>query len=338
MDRSVAARLACIIIFPILFWIVLWKIETEPVVSQRGLYQNWYEGIDESPPETMSDKRIVIAFLARDIEPQVQSLIQRSELIGNLFSDYRIISVENDSSDKTRQLLKNWSAKNSKVTLMDCCEEGSCECVLSTSKGYNSGIISEDRIKRMAKYRNKYLHHALGNYSDYDYLFVMDSDLGGSFEVNEFLDIIQTAPEWDAIFVNGQVPFPGSFGTLPFVYDAVAYTPVDSPFLKLNQSTGALVPLLIKKFVELNSTSFLGSESLIPVSSAFGGMGIYKMSSLKNKDYSGEFACEHTNLASDLIQDNKKLFIGRNWKGHFDMQGPNGPYEYFKSLVRSYTR
>ena len=69
-------------------------------------------------------------------------------------------------------------------------------------------------------------------------------------------------------------------------------------------------------------------NQMIPVKSAFNGYGLYKIKSIMNSSYLGNLQCEHLNLAKDMINNKKKLFINPLWVGYFNKQGPKGGLIY----------
>ena len=67
------------------------------------------------------------------------------------------------------------------------------------------------------------------------------------------------------------------------------------------------------KSVSGNQISIPVDFPLIPVTSAFGGMGIYRISSIQGCRYSAEFdqslTCEHVSFHDQIIKKGGKIFI-----------------------------
>ena len=68
----------------------------------------------------MKRKNIVICGLARNIESRIDDMIRKLELLGSNFKSYKIVIVENDSTDLTRELLLQWKDRNPNVIILGC--------------------------------------------------------------------------------------------------------------------------------------------------------------------------------------------------------------------------
>ena len=68
------------------------------------------------------------------MEHNVEITRNKLENIGKDFMEYKIVIFENDSDDESRVLLKGWMNENENVELMDCCDMGSCDCLLNNAK------------------------------------------------------------------------------------------------------------------------------------------------------------------------------------------------------------
>ena len=80
--------------------------------------------------QNIKNKKIVICALARDVEKCFPKYVDKIMLFTEGFENYNIIIYENDSKDRTRELLREWAQRDKKVKLMDCCEEGNCDCII----------------------------------------------------------------------------------------------------------------------------------------------------------------------------------------------------------------
>jgi hypothetical protein len=283
-----------------------------------------------SEREYVKTKSVVICGLARDIEYLIGDLRSKLEFIGGKFAEYRIVVFENDSSDGTRDLLKQWSNDNPKMILLDCCDENNCDCKLNQEHGYKTGMFGTTRITRMATYRNKYLQFVQNTYSDYDYLLVADLDLNGNMSVDGLISSV-CKPNWDAIFINGKCPIFGFFGSLTCTYDAFAYIPSSDKDYRFSEKL-FLPYLMCRNFIH-QELSLLFSNQLVRVKSAFNGYGLYKISSILDASYTGNGKCEHWNLCEHMYNNGfDKLYINPLWYGYFDLQGPGSPISIIQSL------
>lgn len=251
--------------------------------------------------QNIKNKKIVICALARDVEKCFPKCIDKIMLFTEGFENYNIIIYENDSKDRTRELLREWAQRNKKVKLMDCCEEGNCDCKLKVNNlklDEGAGALSYQRIKKMAYFRNKYLDYVKKNYKDYDYMMVIDIDIrGGVFK--EGFQSCFADDDWDAIFAKGIKPFPFLFGSLNFVYDTLAF--VDNKSHMLFDMREAL-----KIWFRLqNVYNKKIGDSMEVVRSAFNGAGIYRIKTIIDSDakYDSITPCEHIDFHDSLKSD-----------------------------------
>lgn len=260
------------------------------------------------------DKKIVICGLARDIKDKLNKNIKRLEDIGNSFKEYKIVIFENDSSDGTRELIKNWRDNNSNVILISCCYDGNCDCRLNRNSSYHNGTLSKERIERMAEFRNRYLDIVKKDYKDYDYMLVADLDLEGSCSIDGLLHSLTFLNDYDAISINGRFGIPGTLGLGTMAYDSLAYVSADSSDEDYNSEITHkdMVKKIIKMNYQINTTDI---NTITPVKSSFNGMAIYNIDSI-NSRYYPLLNCEHIGFHRNL-----KMGINRFWKGYAGYQG-----------------
>jgi hypothetical protein len=218
----------------------------------------------------MGSARVVICGLARNVAEVLPATIGAIERLGSAFADYRVVLYENDSHDRTPELLSGWAAVNRRVT------------ALSQRRGdpVNRPIRCLERAARMACYRNQYLNFVRRTYRDYDYVIVVDTDLGG--EWNEAgIAITFGHDDWDFVGSYGILHRLSRQGFQQVHYDAWAY--------RLLGSDTAIPTKIANRFMPTQD------QTLIPVNSCFGGLGIYRMASLVASHYGGS-DCEHVTL------------------------------------------
>jgi len=249
------------------------------------------------------DKNIVVCALARDCEQSLKKNIPKVEYLRSLFGLSSVIVVENDSVDGTKDILLEW--------------KNTCEGVILLSEDYNTLTIpprdvdnpfpgtSLHRIEKMSFYRNIYMDHLSKIPFDIDYVIMIDIDII-EFSPNAIYDAISNCPakNWGALFANGYTDFKLLNLQLNKVYhDMYAYLAQWKP--KFPQTTNREMFLEKKTLFErLNKTSYFS------VTSAFGGIGIYRYDlikklryrAVKNQDRYIEALCEHV-LFNKSIQD-----------------------------------
>src|SRR3990167_2485971 len=67
--------------------------------------------------ETKIRGKVIICGICKDVERATPYSIQNIETLGALFDDYRVFIYENNSNDKTPELLKEWAQGNARVTV-----------------------------------------------------------------------------------------------------------------------------------------------------------------------------------------------------------------------------
>lgn len=278
------------------------------------------------------NESLVICGLARNVEKTIEKAKKKLEYIGSKFKDYKIVIFENDSEDNTREILKKWANVNKNVKLLECEEFGSKNCKLRTKKGYDLGMFSENRIQRMAIYREQYLDYIKKNLNSYTYTLISELDLEGNQYIDGIFHSIGHPKDWDAIFINGRAPIQGIPSIFDIMYDALAYLDISQEFQDMDKS---VIATSITKNLFNSNYKLFNSEELVEVKSAFNGYALYKTDSLVNCSYLGDTECEHINLHKCMYNNGGKLYINPLWKGYFNIQGPQGPIEFIKSLITS---
>lgn len=331
-------KITLILIISIVVFTCLIKIEVDTGINyHEKLHPELYRLPSQSNKLKLSDEninkgylrasqsKIAICCLARNNTDVVAKSRIRFEHIGSYFKEYKIVLFENDSSDNTRNLLKNWEDENENVILLDCCKMGSCDCKLNEKAGYSHGTYSSKRLGKMARFRQQYLDFVNHNLSNYDYMLVIDFDLDGNADINGLFDSI-AKDDWGAIFCNGRNPIPGCFGLITIPYDSLAYIPETSNYDREDNVSSLR---LFYKNISMEILAF--NNHFGRVKSAFNGYGLYKIKVLENCSYIGnDNLCEHINLAKCINDKEEKLFINGNWYGYFNRQGDN-PFKLLTS-------
>lgn len=232
----------------------------------------------------MKNARVVICGLARNIVNYLPSTIQQIEQLANQFKDYRVVIYENDSIDNTQQRLRDWSRENSKVEILS----------EQLDDPINPMMRCPSRGHRMARYRNIYRQHLADHYQDYDYGIVVDTDHTGGWSVSGIANSFGHN-QWDFMAANGIIRKQCLMYQKEFQYDAWAFR-LDDDYTPLST-----------KYV--NHLSWNRGEPLVSVTSAFGGVGIYKMQALVECEYQGG-DCEHIALHRQMRDNGMgRLFL-----------------------------
>ena len=237
----------------------------------------------------LSKKTVVIAGCGKNIQPYIDDVFNNIYRIAGLFWDYKIVLFENDSTDKTLEMLSQRATIDPNITL----------------------IIEKDipipvhfHPSRIAYGRNKLLQKIDASFADYDYMIMMDLDdvCASPMNIDTFTTIFKNK-EWDSV----------SFNRASY-YDMWA---LRYPYFTKNcwnfprqQSCDIYI-----RTHQHHVTTLLKKRSMLRVYSAFGGFAIYKMKKIKNCTYNGENKeqpagnwsrhtqdCEHIAFHVDMIK------------------------------------
>jgi len=252
----------------------------------------------------MKERKVVIAGLLRDRVRVVDHLRRHSEMIGELFKDYRVIVVENDSVDGTRQKLDEWQKQNNKVVIIG----GKMNLMRTTNR---SG--ANPRIGKMVLLRNMYLEYVENHLSDFDYLIVNDMDIFGSCYhegIASSIHHMEKNQDADMIACNGcffnQDRNPDRSYNKNYVYyrleyyDTFPYVPVGTQYIwntereKLQHD---------RDYIRYTANRYKLGDPIERLLSAFAGLAIYRIRSLKGHSYQlakNKISCEHSMLNVQL--------------------------------------
>lgn len=201
----------------------------------------------------MAQARVAITGLARNLGAVLPTTIARVERLGSLFADHRVIIYENDSTDDTKLILRSWAARNRRVrvTTEDC------------SDPVNPTTRCLHRIERMARYRTRCQDAVRATCPDYDFTIVVDLDVAGGWSEEGVANTFGH-DGWDFVGANGLIYRREGL-------DFNALRQYDMWALRFDE---ALTPLPTR---DAHRYRFRPGEPLVPVTSCFGGMGIYSM-------------------------------------------------------------
>lgn len=209
--------------------------------------------------------QVLICGICRNIEPTVENTIESIEKLGAHFLDYRVILYENNSHDKTKELLSQWSKKNRKVIFLS-------EHLSKKQLAREFAMKRPNRTEAVARARNQVLDVALSKEFDgYKYVIWADLDFVDPWDVEHIVDtILHPEQEWDAVFAYGD-------------YDLFAFRDERCPigFELVGLSFWDHLEQIAKEFAMKREGTWR------KVYSAFGGLGIYKRSSIQGCKYSG---------------------------------------------------
>lgn len=254
----------------------------DAIVENDSVFPDWlfptsveswseYRRLVELGQSRMRGAKVVICGLARDVADILPQSIARIERLGEHFADYRVVIYENDSRDATPALLADWTERNHRVQAM---RERIGDPINPTARCLR-------RAARMANYRNRCLEVVRSQFADFDYVIVVDTDLQGGWSDDGVANTFGHEA-WDFVGSNGIIfKRQGRDLNVPIQFDAWAF--------RRNGDFAALTTTAV------NCLRWQRGESLAPVTSCFGGFGVYRMPALLSARYAG-WDCEHIPL------------------------------------------
>jgi glycosyltransferase involved in cell wall biosynthesis len=265
----------------------------------------------------ISEKKVCIIGCAKNVEKHLEKTFAKiTEIYNQFHSDSVIIIAENDSIDNTKQI-------------MNIYKSNSCKNVILLNYDGKLNKYST-RTSKLAYLRNELIKYIHKHYSTYDYIIIVDmDDVIHTLDINNLMGVFNIDSNWDAIFANS-----GINGKAMAYYDIWA---LRSPAMGIDydcwdainhlMATGMQYNIAVDKCVKTFQKEIDINRGLIPVKSAFGGLGIYKLQSTRACDYNGENnycsckhikpklnscrndVCEHVAFHIDMVRKGCKLFI-----------------------------
>ena len=233
----------------------------------------------------MAETRVAITGLARNVGRILPLTISRIENLARCFADSQVVVFENDSCDDTKLLLSRWASGNRRV---DASSETLADPV-------NPATRCLDRAGRMAFYRQQCQERVLELCDHFDAVIIVDFDVQGGFSIDGIASSFGF-PGWNFVGSNGLIcrRHGLAMNTLR-QYDTWAMR-FDEGLTPLATATaGGLV--------------YERGTPLVPVTSCFGGLGIYTMEAYRAGRYTGD-DLEHATFHRSLIASgHNRLFL-----------------------------
>jgi len=245
--------------------------------------------------DKISELNIIIAGTCMNVDIYIKNILSHIDKCGSKFNSYHVIIFENDSIDKTRELLLECKKNNYTYIFKD----GMCD-------------KEKSRTRRLAYARNQILEKVreLNISNNYDYLLLLDMD-----NVNEngtFVETIDRCFEdnldtWDMMGANQNGEYYDKWALRKsgqLNYDCWQK-------IKKHGNTEEAK----KKYIKSIKYKYEDDGKLVPVTSAFGGTAIYKLKSIPKKcvykgyHLTGDDKCEHVDFNKCIKKNGGKLFI-----------------------------
>lgn len=237
--------------------------------------------------------------IARDVAKILPGELNRIEKeMNKVFQPVYFLVIESDSNDDTSKILKDIESKRKNFEYKSL---GSIESTLP------------NRIQRLAFCRNVYVNEIRENklYKDVDFVAIIDFDIKNNrLRLNQVEKLI-SEHSWSAIFAN-------QTGLYYDIYALRKKGWVENDCFTEYRNLAKSMSLQDAKELAIWSKmrKIKKNSALIPVDSAFGGLGIYRKNIFMKFDYSLSpeqiHESEHVSLHKKITDSNGLLFICPN--------------------------
>jgi hypothetical protein len=212
--------------------------------------------------------RVVIGGICKNVDSTIERTLQKIVETGGLFSNFKAVIYENNSTDGTKYILNKYRGNHQFIIIS---EDYSPDELLQRTF-FMTWDGKPCRIELLSLARNRFIDEIQRhNLQDWDYLMIIDLDLC-DWDLNGIIDSFHCG-YWDCVAANCIMP-DGRYR------DAYAYRDKQYPFgpeLLGGYWWDTLCPQIQR---------VLPNDGLIPVFSTFGGLAIYRMASVKGCKYS----------------------------------------------------
>jgi hypothetical protein len=281
----------------IIFLIIILTIILLILNYNNNKYFETYENNTNTNLSLPLQYDIVVVGCARNVETHLENTKKKLEMIKSLFRSSKIIIYENDSTDKTLEILNHWKDEN----LIN----------LITEKNVQ-GI----RTERLAYARNLLYKEAMKN--NFDLFIVIDLDNVINDLTQESImscfnkDVVEE--DWAMIGANQTGTYYDMFALRTFD----DWMPFD--FVKCEHIDGIVNSCLTNRLKNISK-----DVKPIQVKSCFGGIAIYKKKYIENCDYGKGFQmikdkklefCEHVDFNEGVLKNGGKIYINPKFINH----------------------
>lgn len=242
-------------------------------------------------------KKIIVCGLVRDSSENVDMVKSNITKLAALFKDFRLLVVENDSTDSTRRDFLDWGREDPRVVVLGCGVNAEV-CHMNMHKTI---IHTKDakRIRKMVAIRNVYMEYIAETreLDDFDFVLVTDLDIVGTFYVDGFGTsgyYFKTRPDILALCASGMKVINWGFYTFASYADPYAH----------KESSGKSLHTLRNLWIPEPERCEVG-DGARKVKSCFSGFTMYRKEAIDGKKYTLEMSgseakCEHVTLNATI--------------------------------------
>lgn len=248
--------------------------------------------------------KVIICGVVKNVEKKIEKNIEYCNKTGKLFQDYKIIIYENNSKDNTKNILSKYT-HTAKIIMEDI----PYETIKSNSKiwtaTYRTGSDHPCRIEQICNARNIVIDEFnKPEYDEYQYVIWIDLDSGG-WCLEGIQNSFERKDDWDAVFAGYNHYDDYALRLDPTITANDDYYKNISDYNEIfcmgPETLGETYWNLRNKY----NIHFNNTERLIPVYSAFNGLGIYKKELFKENKYDCIVTNDVKTLARKIIDHPK---------------------------------
>ena len=214
----------------------------------------------------MNRTNAIICGIVKNCADTIEANINLAIKTGEQFNTYKLIIYENNSTDGTKSLLKR-HASNPNIKVIS--EDINPDIIKQTSQIWSykevTGSDHPCRIEQIANARNRVIDEIMNpEYDNFSHVVWIDLDSNG-WSIDGIGDSFERTSRWDVIYANGINPN-------RTYYDMYALRMLTTQDLCFG-------PEIVGEHFWNNlktNMNLIGDTELIPVCSAFGGIGIFK--------------------------------------------------------------
>jgi hypothetical protein len=259
---------------------LLRRLEPDESLPAVGEFEQRYQNLIQYGHTVSRRSSCLFIGLARDVGPILGLNAQRIEHMASWFDKSAVLIIENDSTDGTKEALAEWSKKNATVHFRS----------FDNGRPHLVGF-EPDRVTALAEYREMAKEIAKAEYSEFDLVCVLDTDIWGGYSG------LLTGVAW-----HDRVPEAGGLASVS------AWEAEKGLFAHYDQWAFRRYGWETRFEPYFNYWIPPAGSEIIPVRSAFGGMCIYKMKAFLSGQYAGG-DCEHVTFHRSIARWGWKMFL-----------------------------
>lgn len=238
--------------------------------------------------QTLKKSNVAIVSLARNCQKNLKKSIDT--MMRLKCNQLKWFIYENDSEDKTKDILN--SIKNSNIYIS-----------LNNHNIEHLHGLSRERTIALAEYRNICRNWVADNYSDYDYVVVVDLDADLGFSIDGI---------YNSIYWLQSIDNSGGMGSyslyLKYASCFVEFSHYDSFAVRLNNWEHTTETEDINNRWFRNLHPLVGSDPIC-MYSCFGGLGVYKKDAFLSGHYDGSIGSEHVLFHKSLRENGYHMYL-----------------------------